>query len=121
MVGITGVIWYARGAAPNSAALITGAGPVPLSVAGGAWTAVSAGLADTASTVSRVMANLRTGWTGEAADAALAKFKPFEEWAARSSLLAQKTGGKAQVQSATYTVAAIAMPSLPVIAGVESA
>ncbi|TSD44864.1 PPE family protein [Rhodococcus sp. KBS0724] len=121
MVGITGVIWYPRGAAPNSAALIAGAGPVPLSVAGGAWTAVSAGLADTASTVSRVMANLRTGWTGEAADAALAKFKPFEEWAARSSMLAQKTGGKAQVQSATYTVAAIAMPSLPEIAAVESA
>ena len=121
MVGITGVIWYPRGAAPNSAALIAGAGPVPLSVAGGAWTAVSAGLGDTASTVSRVMAHLRTGWTGDAADAALAKFKPFEEWAARSSMLAQKTGGKAQVQSASYTVAAIAMPSLPEIAAVESA
>lgn len=121
MVGITGVIWYPRGAAPNSAALIAGAGPVPLSVAGGAWTAVSAGLGDTASTVSRVMANLRIGWTGDAADAALAKFKPFEEWAARSSMLAQKTGGKAQVQSATYTVAAIAMPSLPEIAAVETA
>lgn len=121
MVGITGVIWYPRGAAPNSAALIAGAGPVPLSVAGGAWTAVSAGLGDTASTVSRVMANLRIGWTGDAADAALAKFKPFEEWAARSSMLAQKTGGKAQVQSASYTVAAIAMPSLPEIAAVETA
>ncbi|MGG7100858.1 PPE domain-containing protein [Rhodococcus sp. 24CO] len=121
MVGITGVIWYPRGAAPNSAALIAGAGPVPLSVAGGAWTAVSAGLGDTASTVSRVMANLRIGWTGDAADAALAKFKPFEEWAARSSIIAQKTGGKAQVQSASYTVAAIAMPSLPEIAAVEAA
>ena len=47
MVGITGVIWYPRGAAPNSAALVAGAGPVPLGVAAGAWSTVSSGLTDT--------------------------------------------------------------------------
>lgn len=121
MVGITGVIWYPRGAAPNSTALIAGAGPVPLSVASGSWSAMSAGLADTASTVNRVMTNLRTGWSGDAADQALAKLGPFEEWAAKSAVLAEKTGGKAQVQSTSYTFAAIAMPSLPEISAVTAA
>ncbi|OYD67542.1 PPE domain-containing protein [Rhodococcus sp. OK302] len=121
MVGITGVIWYPRGAAPNSAALIAGAGPVPLTVAGDAWSAVAAGLGDTASTVTRVMANLRTGWSGDAADAALTKFGPFQEWAAQSAALALTTGGKAQVQATAYTVAAVMMPPLPEIVAVDTA
>ncbi|MCJ0906961.1 PPE domain-containing protein [Rhodococcus sp. ARC_M6] len=121
MVGITGVIWYPRGAAPNSAALIAGAGPVPLTVAGDAWAAVAAGLGDTASTVTRVMANLRTGWSGDAADAALTKFGPFQEWAAQSAALALTTGGKAQVQATAYTVAAVMMPPLPEIMAVDTA
>lgn len=121
MVGITGVIWYPRGAAPNSAALIAGAGPVPLTVAGDAWSAVAAGLGDTAATVTRVMANLRTGWSGDAADAALTKFGPFQEWAAQSAALALTTGGKAQVQATAYTVAAVMMPPLPEIMAVDTA
>ena len=121
MVGITGVIWYPRGAAPNSAALVAGAGPVPLGVAAGAWSTVSSGLTDTAASLSRVMADLRTGWSGEAADAALSKFAPFQEWAASAALLAGETAGKAQVQSGSYTVATLAMPSLAEIAAVQAA
>lgn len=121
MVGITGVIWYPRGAAPNSAALVAGAGPVPLGVAAGAWSTVSSGLTDTAASISRVMADLRTGWSGEAADAALSKFAPFQEWAASAALLAGETAGKAQVQSGSYTVATLAMPSLAEIAAVQAA
>ncbi|MFE5873764.1 PPE domain-containing protein [Rhodococcus sp. NPDC056506] len=121
MVGITGVIWYPRGAAPNSAALVAGAGPVPLGVAAGAWSTVSSGLTDTAASISRVMADLRTGWSGEAADAALSKFAPFQEWAGAAALLAGETAGKAQVQSGSYTVATLAMPSLPEIAAVQAA
>lgn len=121
MVGITGVIWYPRGAAPNSAALVAGTGPVPLGVAAGAWSTVSSGLTDTAASISRVMADLRTGWSGEAADAALSKFAPFQEWAASAALLAGETAGKAQVQSGSYTVATLAMPSLAEIAAVQAA
>ncbi|MDV8005630.1 PPE domain-containing protein [Rhodococcus sp. IEGM 1318] len=121
MVGITGVIWYPRGAAPNSAALVAGAGPVPLGVAAGAWSTVSSGLTDTAASISRVMADLRTGWSGEAADAALSKFAPFQEWAAAAALLAGETAGKAQVQSGSYTVATLAMPSLAEIAAIQAA
>ncbi|MDI9902138.1 PPE domain-containing protein [Rhodococcus sp. IEGM 1409] len=121
MVGITGVIWYPRGAAPNSAALVAGAGPAPLGVAAGAWSTVSSGLTDTAASISRVMADLRTGWSGEAADAALSKFAPFQEWAAAAALLAGETAGKAQVQSGSYTVATLAMPSLAEIAAVQAA
>ncbi|MCZ9633561.1 PPE domain-containing protein [Rhodococcus sp. BH5] len=121
MVGITGVIWYPRGAAPNSAALVAGAGPVPLGVAAGAWSTVSSGLTDTAASISRVMADLRTGWSGEAADAALSKFAPFQEWAAAAALLAGETAGKAHVQSGSYTVATLAMPSLAEIAAVQAA
>lgn len=121
MVGITGVIWYPRGAAPNSAALVAGAGPVPLGVAAGAWSTVSSGLTDTAASISRVMADLRTGWSGEAADAALSKFAPFQEWAASAALLAGETAGKAQVQFGSYTVATLAMPSLAEIAAVQAA
>ncbi|MBT2273990.1 PPE domain-containing protein, partial [Rhodococcus qingshengii] len=121
MVGITGVIWYPRGAAPNSAALVAGAGPVPLGVAAGAWSTVSSGLTDTAASISRVMADLRTGWSGEAADAALSKFAPFQEWAAAAALLAGETAGKAQVQSGSYTFATLAMPSLAEIATVQAA
>jgi PPE-repeat protein len=121
MVGITGIIWYPRGAAPNSAALVAGAGPVPLGVAAGAWSTVSSGLTDTAASISRVMADLRTGWSGEAADAALSKFAPFQEWAAAAALLAGETAGKAQVQSGSYTVATLAMPSLAEIAAVQAA
>src|SRR3989304_3006990 len=121
MVGITGVIWYPRGAAPTPAALVAGAGPVPLGVAAGAWSTVSSGLTDTAASISRVMADLRTGWSGEAADAALSKFAPFQEWAAAAALLAGETAGKAQVQSGSYTVATLAMPSLAEIAAVQAA
>ena len=66
--------------------LVAGAGPVPLGVAAGAWSTVSSGLTDTAASISRVMADLRTGWSGEAADAALSKFAPFQEWAAAAAL-----------------------------------
>ncbi len=67
------------------------------------------------------MADLRTGWSGEAADAALSKFAPFQEWAAAAALLAGETAGKAQVQSGSYTVATLAMPSLAEIAAVQAA
>ena len=67
------------------------------------------------------MADLRTGWSGEAADAALSKFAPFQEWAAAAALLAGETAGKAQVQSGSYTFATLAMPSLAAIAAVQAA
>ncbi|GCB53780.1 hypothetical protein rerp_01880 [Rhodococcus erythropolis] len=90
-------------------------------MAAGAWSTVSSGLTDTAASISRVMADLRTGWSGEAADAALSKFAPFQEWAASAALLAGETAGKAQVQSGSYTVATLAMPSLAEIAAVQAA
>ncbi|MGC0366880.1 PPE-repeat protein [Rhodococcus sp. 27YEA15] len=121
MVGITGVVWYPRGAAPNSSSLIAGAGAVPLTVAAGSWTAVATALGESAATVSRVMAHLGEGWSGEAADVALSTFAPFQAWAAKSSVLASETATKAQVQAGSYTLAVLAMPTLVEIAAARAA
>ncbi|MCL2534181.1 MAG: PPE family protein [Nocardiaceae bacterium] len=120
-IGVTGVVWMPRGATVNSTTLSAGAGPVPLSAASPAWTAISESFADAGATLAHVMEGLRTGWEGVAADAALARIAPFATWAEQTSVLAAATAAKASTQAGAYTTAALAMPSLPEIATVKTA
>ncbi|RVW02135.1 PPE domain-containing protein [Rhodococcus xishaensis] len=120
-IGVTGVVWIPRGATVNSTALSAGAGPVPLSGASPAWTSIAESFVDAGATLTRVMQELRTGWTGVAADAALARLAPFNAWAQQSATLAAQTAAKASAEAAAYTTAAMAMPSLPEITAVKTA
>ncbi|RVW02254.1 PPE domain-containing protein [Rhodococcus spongiicola] len=120
-IGVTGVVWIPRGATVNSTALTAGAGPVPLSGASSAWTAVAESFVDASATLTRVMQELRTGWSGVAADAALARLAPFNGWAQQSAALAAQSAAKASAEAAAYTTAALAMPSLPEITAVKTA
>ncbi|WP_430335097.1 PPE domain-containing protein [Rhodococcus sp. ACT016] len=120
-IGVTGVVWMPRGATVNSTTLSAGAGPVPLSAAGPAWTAIAESFVDAGATLARVMEELRTGWEGVAADAALARIAPFATWTEQTATLAAETAAKASTEAAAYTTAALAMPSLPEIAAVKTA
>ncbi|QBJ96672.1 PPE family protein [Rhodococcus sp. ABRD24] len=120
-MGVTGVVWMPRGATVNATTLTAGAGPVPLTVASTAWTAVSGSFADASATLTRVMAELRTGWEGVAAEAALAKIAAFTTWTQQIAALAAETATKASVEAGAYTTATLTMPSLPEIAAVKAA
>lgn len=120
-IGVTGVVWMPRGATVNSTTLSAGAGPVPLGAASPAWAALSASLADAGATLNRVMTELRAGWEGVAADAALARLAPFTAWVEQSAALAAETSTKASTQAGSYTTAAMTMPSLPEITAVKAA
>ncbi|MGF7124858.1 PPE domain-containing protein [Rhodococcus sp. AG1013] len=119
--GVTGVVWMPRGATVNSTTLTAGAGPVPLSAASPAWAAVAESFADAGATLNRVMAELRTGWEGVAAEAALGRIAPFAAWAEQTATLAADTATKASVEAGAYTSAALTMPSLPEITAVKAA
>ncbi|CAM3140482.1 PPE domain-containing protein [Prescottella defluvii] len=119
--GVTGVVWMPRGATVNSTTLTAGAGPVPLSAASPAWAAVAEGFVDAGATLHRVMAELRAGWEGVAAEAALGRIAPFTAWAEQTATLAADTSTKASVEAGAYTSAALTMPSLPEIAAVKTA
>ncbi|RVW06933.1 PPE domain-containing protein [Prescottella agglutinans] len=120
-LGVTGVVWMPRGATVNSTALSAGAGPVPLSAAGPAWAAIAEGFVDAGATLVRVMEELRAGWEGTAAEAALARIAPFTAWTEQTATLAAETAAKASAEAGAYTTAALAMPSLPEIAAVKTA
>ncbi|GCE38079.1 PPE family protein [Rhodococcus sp. USK10] len=120
-MGLTGVIWLPRGATVNSTTLIAGAGPVPLSVASAAWTALSTSFVDANLTLVRVMAELAAGWQGVSAVAALAKITPFTVWTAECAELAADTAAKAGLEAGAYTTAALIMPSIPEIVAVKTA
>ncbi|NLE79803.1 MAG: PPE family protein [Rhodococcus sp.] len=120
-LGLTGVIWLPRGATVNSTTLNAGAGPVPLSVATGAWTAVSAAFVDMDVTLARVIAELGAGWQGVTSAAAIAKITPFALWAAECTELAADTALKAAAEAGAYTTARLVMPSLPEIVAVKTA
>lgn len=120
-MGVTGVVWMPRGATVNSSTLSAGAGPVPLSAASPAWTAIAEGFVDAGATLVRVMDELRAGWEGTAAEAALARIAPFTAWTEQTATLAAETAAKASAEAGAYTTAALAMPSLPEIAAVKTA
>ncbi len=120
-MGVTGVVWMPRGATVNSTTLSGGAGPVPLSAASPAWTAIAEGFVDAGATLVRVMEELRAGWAGTAAEAALAKLAPFTAWTEQTATLAAETAAKASAEAGAYATAALAMPSLPEIAAVKTA
>ncbi|MFM1731418.1 PPE domain-containing protein [Prescottella soli] len=120
-MGVTGVVWMPRGATVNSSTLSAGAGPVPLSAAAPAWTTIAEGFVDAGATLVRVMDELRAGWEGTAAEAALAKIAPFAAWTDQTATLAAETAAKASAEAGAYTTAALAMPSLPEIAAVKTA
>jgi PPE family len=120
-LGITGVFWLPRMATVNSTTLNAGAHAVPISAASGAWTAISAAYADATFTAARVIAELAVGMQGVNGVIAGGKLAGFAVWAERcaenAAVMATKTGANATA----YTVASIAMPSLPEIVAVKSA
>lgn len=120
-IGVTGVVWLPRGATVNSTTLTAGAGSVPLSAASPAWSAVADGFVDAGATLGRVIEDLRAGWEGVAADAALARIAPFAAWAQQAAALAAQTAGKAAAEAGAYTTAALTIPSLPEITAVKTA
>ena len=120
-LGFTGVVWLPRGATVNSTSLNAGVGPVALTAASAAWTALSAALTDATLTMTRVVAELGVGWEGLAADAALAKLVPFHAWTQEAGALAAVTASKAGAEATAHTVARLAMPSIAEIAAVKTA
>ncbi|MFC9786860.1 PPE domain-containing protein [Rhodococcus sp. NPDC127528] len=120
-MGFTGVVWLPRGATWNSTALNAGVGPVQLSAASTAWTALTAGLADATATLTKVMGELGAGWQGLAFDSALSRLVPFHAWTEAAGAMAAATATKAATEAGAHTVARIAMPSLAEIAAVKTA
>ncbi|MEU1425783.1 PPE domain-containing protein [Nocardia sp. NPDC005746] len=120
-LGITGVCWLPRMAEINSLSLNTGAHAIPIAAAGGAWGGLSAAWVDATTTVARVMAEIGVGLEGVNGLAVLARLGRFTVWAEQQAVMAGVMAGKAGAHATAYTVASIAMPSLPEIALVETA
>lgn len=120
-VGITGVFWLPRQAEGNSIALNAGAHAVPIAAAATAWGALSGAWADATTTAARVMCELGEGMVGVNGAAAVARLGGFTAWADQQGVLAAAMGAKAAANATAYTVASLAMPSMPEIAAVDAA
>ncbi|MGQ4598811.1 PPE domain-containing protein [Nocardia sp. R6R-6] len=121
VAGVTGVIWAARPSEVNSATLHAGAHAIPISAAATAWGGLTAAWVDATTTVARVMAELGVGMEGVNGIAALGKLTGFLGWSEQQGVQAAAMGGKAAANATAYTVAALAMPSPPEIAAVNTA
>lgn len=119
--GITGVFWLPRLAEGNSIALNAGTHAIPMSAAATAWGTLTGAWADATFTVARVMAELGVGMQSFNGLGALARLVGFTAWSEQQSTMAAALGTKAASQATAYTVASIAMPSLPEIAAVNAA
>ncbi|MFE3053248.1 PPE domain-containing protein [Nocardia sp. NPDC059239] len=120
-LGITGVFWLPRMAEFNSLCLDTGAHAIPIAAAGSAWGALTASWVDATTTVTRVMAEIGVGLEGLNGLTVLARLGGFTVWAEQQAVMAGVMAGKAAANATAYTVASLAMPSLPEIAAVETA
>lgn len=119
--GITGVFWLPRLAEGNSIALNAGSHAIPMSAAATAWGSLTGAWVDATATVIRVMAELGVGMQSVNGIGALARLVGFTGWAEQQGTMAAALGTKAASQATAYTVASIAMPSLPEIAAVNAA
>lgn len=119
--GVTGVFWLPRMAEANSIALNAGAHGIPISAAATAWGALTGAWVDATATVVRVMAELGVGMQGVNGLAVLSRLGGITAWAEQQSVMAATMGAKAAANATAYTVASIAMPSLPEIAAVDAA
>ncbi|MFI1915893.1 PPE domain-containing protein [Nocardia sp. NPDC020380] len=120
-LGITGVFWLPRMAELNSVTLNAGAHAIPISAAGTSWGVLTAAWVDATTTVARVMAEVGVGLQGLNGLNVLARLGGFTVWAEQQAVMAGVMAGKASANVIAYTVASIAMPSLPEIAAVEAA
>ncbi|MEC3957964.1 PPE domain-containing protein [Nocardia sp. CDC153] len=120
-LGITGVFWLPRMAEINSISLNAGTHAIPLVAANSAWSALTASWVDATTTVARVMAEIGVGLEGVNGINVLARLGVFTGWAEQQAVMAGIMAGKAAANATAYTVASIAMPSLPEIAAVEAA
>lgn len=121
MVGLTGVVWFPRGATRMSTELYAGPGPVPLTGASASWTALTETLGETAATVGAVLAGLRAAWQGPAADTALLGLGRFEAWLVETTAHAGRAAGVTGVGAGAYTASALVMPSPAEIAATAAA
>ena len=119
--GITGVFWLPRMAEWNSTALNTGAHAIPISAAATAWGGLTAAWVDATATTTRVMAELGIGMQGVNGIAALSRLVGFTGWSEQQGMMAAAMGAKAAANATAYTVASIAMPSLPEIVATNGA
>ncbi|GAB2650516.1 PPE domain-containing protein [Nocardia goodfellowii] len=119
--GITGVFWLPRMAEANSIALNAGAHAVPISAASSAWGALSGVWLEATATVSRVVAELGVGMQGVNGMSAIGKLAGFTGWAEQQSVMAAALSAKTAANAAAYTVASLAMPSLPEIVALNTA
>ncbi|WP_410871654.1 PPE family protein [Nocardia sp. A7] len=119
--GITGVFWLPRMAEVNSTTLNAGAHAIPISAAATSWGTLAAAWGDAAFTITRVIAEVGVGLQGVNGIAVLARLAPFAGWASQQGIAAAAISGKCAANATAYTVASIAMPSLPEIAATNTA
>ncbi|MFC4376598.1 PPE family protein [Nocardia halotolerans] len=119
--GITGVFWLPRMAEVNSTTLNAGAHAVPITAAATSWGTLAAAWGDATFTITRVMAEVGVGLQGVNGLAVLAKLGPFLAWTGQQSAMAATMSAKTAANATAYTVASIAMPSLPEIAATNAA
>ncbi|NNH74026.1 PPE domain-containing protein [Nocardia uniformis] len=120
-LGITGVFWLPRMAEINSITLNAGAHAIPIAAASSSWGALTAAYVDATATVARVMAEVGVGLQGINGLNVLGRLGGFTVWAEQQGVMAATLAAKTAANATAYTVASIAMPSLPEIVVVETA
>ncbi|MFE3542133.1 PPE family protein [Nocardia sp. NPDC059177] len=119
--GITGVFWLPRMAEVNSTTLNAGAHAVPITAAATSWGTLAAAWGDATLTITRVIAEVGVGLQGVNGLAVLGRLAPFLAWTGQQTAMAGIMSAKATANATAYTVASLAMPSLPEIAATNAA
>ncbi|WP_067532190.1 PPE domain-containing protein [Nocardia crassostreae] len=120
-LGITGVFWLPRMAELNSVTLNAGAHAILIAAASTSWGVLTGAWVEATATVARVMAEVGVGLQGVNGLNVLARLGGFTVWAEQQGVMAAVMAAKTAANATAYTVASIAMPSLPEIALVEAA
>ncbi|GGK55339.1 PPE domain-containing protein [Nocardia camponoti] len=119
--GITGVFWLPRMAEVNSTTLNAGAHAVPISAAATSWGTLAAVWGEASFTITRVIAEVGVGLQGINGLAVLGRLAPFLNWTGQQAIMAATMSAKATANATAYTVASLAMPSLPEIIATNTA
>lgn len=109
-------LWHALPPEINTARLLTGAGPTPMSDAAAGWAALAAALDAQADELSAHLHAIGEMWTGAGSERAVAAVLPMVIWLQTTAAQARRRGEQTTAQVAAYMRALDATPSLPEIA-----
>ncbi|MEE6178383.1 PPE domain-containing protein [Mycobacterium sp. 050134] len=112
-MGFTNVAWESRSAEQLARDLADGPGPASVGGAGAAWVRLADEWASISEDYDNIVEKIKASFAGQGAERAARKLEEFGKWLQSVSLSAAANGERAEEAAVAYSVALLAMPSVP--------